>query len=71
MEAYRTEIRVIKTGVLQLENLPFKEGDWVEVIILGWEKKMDQSSASPLKGRVIQYIDPTEPVAQEDWEIFQ
>jgi hypothetical protein len=71
MEAYRIEKRVIRNGVLELDALPFKEGDLVEVIVLGRNKKVRQSTSSPLQGKVIQYIDPTEPVAQEDWELLK
>jgi hypothetical protein len=69
MEAYRIEKRVARNGVLQLDALPFKEGDLVEVIVLGWKKKARQSNSSPLRGKVIDYIHPTEPVAQDDWEL--
>jgi hypothetical protein len=71
MEAYRVGKRVVKNGVLQLNALPFHEGDMVEVIILGWKRKLNKSTSSPLRGKVIKYIDPTEPVAQDDWELLQ
>lgn len=70
MEAYRIEKRVIKNGALQLDAIPFKEGDLVEVIILGRKKEAIKSNISPLRGKVIKYIDPTEPVAQDDWELL-
>ena len=71
VEAYRIEKRVVRNGVLQLDALPFKEGDLVEVIVIGRNRKVSKSTSSPLHGKVIQYIDPTEPVAQEDWELLQ
>ncbi|MFH0995053.1 MAG: hypothetical protein V1844_06085 [Pseudomonadota bacterium] len=69
MEAYRIEKRVVRNGVLQLDALPFKEGDLVEVIVLGWKRNVSKSTSSPLRGKVIEYVDPAEPVAQEDWEL--
>ncbi|KAF0119594.1 MAG: hypothetical protein FD151_1949 [bacterium] len=71
MEAYRVEKRVVKNGVLQLNALPFQEGDLVEVIVLGRKGKVSKSTSSPLRGKVIEYIDPTGPVAQDDWELLQ
>lgn len=69
MEAYRIEKRVVRNGVLRLDALPFKEGDLVEVIVLGWKRNMSKTTSSPLSGKVIKYIDPAEPVAQDDWEL--
>jgi hypothetical protein len=71
MEAYRTEKRVVRNGVLQLDALPFKEGDLVEVIVLGRKRKVSKLTSSLLRGKVIKYVDPTEPVAQDDWELLQ
>ena len=71
MEVYRVEKRVVKNGMLQLNALPFQEGDLVEVIVLGRKGKVRKSTSSPLRGKVIEYIDPTEPIAQDDWELLQ
>lgn len=70
MEAYRIEKRVVRNGVLQLDALPFQEGDLVEVIVFGRNRKVSKSTSSALRGKVIKYIGPTEPVAQDDWECF-
>jgi hypothetical protein len=61
----------MRNGVLQLDALPFQEGDLVEVIVLGRNRKVSKSTSSTLRGKVIMYIDPTEPVAQDDWELLQ
>lgn len=34
MFAHRTEITINQEGILRLENLPFKQGDKVEIVIL-------------------------------------
>jgi hypothetical protein len=47
--------------------LPFSKGELVEVIILSAEDKSDAAAISSLRGQVIEYKDPTEPVAEEDW----
>jgi len=68
MEAYRVEKMVEANGVLHLHALPFREGEMVEVIVLTREDKVQKSAPSPLRGTVIEYVEPTEPVAQNDWE---
>ena len=71
MEAYRVEKRVATNGVLQLNALPFREGELVEVIVLGRKREVRKSVPSLLRGKVIEYIDPTESVAQDDWELLR
>ncbi len=71
MKAYRVEKKVVGNGGLHLNGLPFREGELVEVIILSREEEKSRNPTSPLRGKVIQYIDPTEPVAQNDWEALK
>ena len=71
MEAYRTEKKIAANGALRLDALPFKEGELVEVIVLPTEGKHAQSPAPSLRGSVIEYVEPTEPVAQDDWDALQ
>ncbi len=66
MRAYRVEKRVTANGALQLEALPFSAGELVEVIVLAREEQ--RAARSPVRGQVIEYVDPTEPVALGDWE---
>lgn len=49
--------KIAVNGELKLSGLPFQEGDEVS----------DFVTPSPLRGKVIEYLDPTEPVAIEDW----
>ena len=71
MEAYRIEKRVAANGVLHLDALPFREGELVEVIVLPRKDREYVLSSLSLRGKVIEYIAPTEPVAQDDWEALQ
>ena len=71
VKAYRVERQVAANGELKLSALPFKEGDMVEVIILSHETGSHPVTPSPLRGKVIEYLDPTEPVAEEDWELLK
>ena len=56
--------------MLHLNAIPFREGEWVEVIILDRKEAVQKSAFAPLRNKVIEYIDPTEPVAQNDWELL-
>lgn len=66
MLAHRIETIVNQDNTLTLENLPFHSGEQVEVIILSRTRRQN---GYPLRGTTIQYTDPTEPVAQDDWEV--
>ncbi len=49
--------KIVVNGELKLSGLPFQEGDEVS----------DSVTPSPLRGKVLEYLDLTEPVAIEDW----
>ena len=67
MQAHRIEIVVQQDGKLVIEDIPFNAGESVEVIILSTNKTSTENRY-PLRGTVIEYIDPTDPVALDDWE---
>ena len=79
MNAHKIEVVLAEDGTLILRGLPFHAGDAVEVIIL--EAKTPQQTVAflaspetntyPLRGKVVRYDDPTEPVSLEDWEVLQ
>jgi hypothetical protein len=71
MLAHRLEATVSHNRTLTLENLPFHSGEQVEIIILSRSNKVPQQSEHSLQGTVIQYIEPMEPIAQNDWEVAQ
>lgn len=71
MKAYRVEKQIAANGELKLSALPFKEGDTVEVIILLHETGSYPVVPSPLRGKVIEYLGPTESVAEDDWELLK
>ena len=69
MNAHRIETSLAENGKLSLQNLPFKKGDEVEIIILDRSSSKTVSSSDSLKGTVIRYDEPFEPaVPAEDWE---
>lgn len=72
MNAHRIETALTENGKLSLQNLPFKKGDEVEIIILDRSSSKNITDSYPLRGTVIRYDDPFEPAASaEDWEALQ
>jgi hypothetical protein len=71
MLAHRLEATVSHDRTLTLENLPFHSGEQVEIIILSRPRKTHQQAKYSLHGTVTQYIEPMEPVGQDDWEVAQ
>jgi hypothetical protein len=63
--AHRIETVISEDGKLSLDQLPFRAGQLVEVIVL--------PTASPtptgpsLRGTVLHFDQPTAPVAEADW----
>ena len=71
MRAYRVEKIVSQNGLLELSALPFQAGEMVEIIILSREKGLSRTVLYPLKGKVLKYENPTDPVAADDWEVLK
>ena len=72
MKVHRIETALTEKGNLSLQNLPFKKGDKVEIIILERSSSKNASASYPLKGTVIRYDDPLAPAASpEDWEVLK
>jgi hypothetical protein len=69
MLAHRIETIIREDGTLTLENLPFHSGVSVEVIILAQIEKSTQQNPYSLRGTPIHFINPLEPVGQDDWEV--
>ena len=69
--AHRIEVTMGQNRKLTLANLPFYSGERVESIILSQPHKASEQNRYLLSGTTIQYIAPTEPVAQDDWEVAQ
>ncbi len=67
--AHRIEAVLSEDGKLSLDHLPFRAGQAVEVIVLPVTPA--SSAEHPLKGSVLQYDRPTEPVAEADWDALR
>jgi hypothetical protein len=68
--AHRIETVMPEDGKLSLDNLPFRAGQAVEVIILP-SAGGPAPSPHPLRGTVLRYDRPTEPVADAEWDAAQ
>jgi hypothetical protein len=64
MQTFHADIVVGKNGKLQLDHLPFAEGQAVHVFVSCAMPEPNQ----PLKNSVLKYEQPFAPVADEDWE---
>ncbi|WP_414623763.1 hypothetical protein [Calothrix sp. CCY 0018] len=79
MNAHKVEAVLTEDGTLMLHGLPFHAGDTVEVIILESQASQQtvvlpsqvETNLYPLRGKVVRYDDPTEPVGLEDWSVLQ
>ena len=71
MQAYRTNLTVAKDGSLNLNGIPFRKGDEVEVIVLPHEQVPSGEKRYPLRGKPIRYSDPFESVAENDWNVLK
>ena len=67
MSEHRVETTLNQDGILNLTDLPFQAGDKVEVIILPLQRNLSEQKKYPLHGTTIKYVNPTDPVAEEDW----
>lgn len=70
MEVYRLETKVSGDGTLNLEKLPFKAGDEVEVIIRA-RRHAQNGKRYPLRGKPVRYIEPFKSVDKDQWEALQ
>ncbi len=71
MKAYRIETTISEDKSLLLKEVPFRAGDTVEVIVLSAPERRQAENRYSLRGTPIQYDDPTEPVAESDWDVLK
>ena len=68
MEAYRTSAVVQDDGTIVIGNLPFDEGQRVEVIRLEQSKTAEDNEVYDLRGEPVTDARPFDSVAEEEWE---
>ncbi len=70
MQSYRIEVIVSDDGTVLINDLPFQAGDKVEVVIRSYEAKSNQDKVYPLRGTSIEYLNPFESVAEDEWGVL-
>jgi hypothetical protein len=71
MQTLQIQTIVSNDGILTLNNLPFKAGEEVDVIIRSHQNKRKSTNRYPLRGLAFKYIDPFESVAEQEWEVLK
>jgi hypothetical protein len=71
METIHVRAVIQPDGSLHLDGLPFSPGEEVEVTLQSKAQAKESSPRLSLKGTVLKYIDPTEPVAEDDWDALR
>ena len=71
MESYKLETMMTSNGQLTLKDLPFKDGESIEIIILALHRAESSKNPYPLRDSVLKYDAPMEPVVDQDWEAAQ
>lgn len=69
MGEYRVEVTLDRDGALSLSGLPFRAGDVVVVVVQPPPPKGVDTKRYPLHGTPINFVNPTDPVAEEDWAL--
>lgn len=71
MESYHIETLMPKDGNLILSGLPFKKGEKLDITLRTVEHYDVSEIEEFLAGSVGKYINPAEPVADDEWEALQ
>ncbi len=73
MEAYKTKAKVKKNHKVHIDNVPFDDGQEVEVVIsVSKKNEHDNELKDSLVGSVIKYDNPFEPaITTQDWELIK
>jgi len=71
MLAHRTEATVLEKGEIIIHNAPFQKGQRVEVITFLIPADSPPRNSYPLRGLKLRYDNPTDPVAESDWDFSQ
>jgi hypothetical protein len=70
MQAHRIEAIVEPDGSVKVAQVPFHPGERVEVIVLPAPKAAVADEEHPLRNSILRYDRPTDPVAEDDWEVY-
>ncbi|MGH3147604.1 MAG: hypothetical protein ACRDTR_17565 [Rubrobacter sp.] len=68
MEAHKTDVVVEKGRTVTISNLPFSEGEKVEVVLRQRATPVEGAGAYAPRGEPVRYVDPFDSVVEDDWE---
>ncbi len=70
MHTYRIETTDLREGILNIEGLPLRPGERIEVIIKNpsLERKI-QKDPYPLRNQPVTYSRPFDSVAEDEWDV--
>jgi len=75
LQTHHIRATLTQDGTLTLDELPFQAGETVEIIVrprlAAPEVTSDPADRYPLRGLVVSYDRPTDPVALEDWDALR
>lgn len=71
MQAHWRQTTVGEHGELVLEDLPFEAGQPVEVLVIAKDTGTKKTADRGLRDSVLEYYEPFEPVAGEDWDALR
>jgi hypothetical protein len=71
VQAHWRDAAVGEHGELVLQGLPFDPGQPVEVLVLSKTAGSTASGSQSLRESVLEFHDPLEPVASEDWDALR
>ena len=71
VQAHWTEMIVGEHGELVLQSLPFEPGQPVEVLVVSKSAVPKTAGGPSLRDSVLEFREPLEPVASEDWDALQ
>jgi hypothetical protein len=71
VQAHWRETTVGEHGELVLEGLPFEPGQAVEVLVVSKTTGSTKGGFGSLRDSVLEFGEPLEPVASEDWDALK
>lgn len=72
MGTYRIETTISKDGTISVKDLPFSEGEKVEVVVRKSKHEGAKNQEKyPLHGLPIRYSKPFDGVAENDWSVLE
>ena len=71
MQAHWRETTVGEHGEVILEGLPFEPGQPVEVLVVSKGARLATPGDGTLRDSVLEFREPLEPIASEDWDALR